>query len=124
MFPSVILAATKSSGGGAAFQLIFFLVIGLAMYFLLIRPQRRRMRDAQQLLSTLSDGDEVITTGGIYGFINAIDGDTVWLDIAENVEIRVHRSSISRKIDPAKEPAGGEPTVAADEPTDEPNAES
>jgi preprotein translocase subunit YajC len=113
MFASAILAQSSSDGGGgggAAFQLVFFAIIGLAMYFLLIRPQRRRMREAQQLIATLGDGDEVITSGGIYGFINAIDGDTVWLDVAEGVEIRIHRSSISRKIDPVKEPAGGQPT--------------
>ena len=128
MFASAILAQEKSSGGGGAiFQLLFFLLIGLAMYFLLIRPQRRRMRESQNLLSSLSDGDEVITNGGVYGFINAIDGDTVWLDIADNVEIRVHRSAISRKIDPAKEPAGGAPGAAtepaADEVEDEPGTE-
>ena len=128
MFASAILAQEKSSGGGGAiFQLLFFLIIGLAMYFLLIRPQRRRMRESQNLLSSLSDGDEVITNGGVYGFINAIDGDTVWLDIADNVEIRVHRSAISRKIDPAKEPAGGAPSAAtepaADEVEEEPGTE-
>lgn len=123
MFPSAILAQDSSSGGGgAAFQLIFFLIIGLAMYFLLIRPQRRRMRESQQLLSSLGDGDEVITNGGIYGFINAIDGDTIWLDIADGVEIRIHRSAIARKIDASREPAGGEPAAAEaveDEPGDE-----
>ena len=120
MFASAILAQEKSGGGGGAiFQLLFFLIIGLAMYFLLIRPQRRRMRESQNLLSSLSDGDEVITNGGVYGFINAIDGDTVWLDIADNVEIRVHRSAISRKIDPAKEPAGGATTPAAEPVADE-----
>ena len=94
-------------------QLAFFALIGLAMYFVLIRPQRRRMRDSQQMLQKLSEGDEIITTGGIYGFINAIDGDTIWLDVADNVELRVHRSAIARRIDPAKEPAGGEPTAGA-----------
>ena len=119
MFASAILAQDNSSGGGGAiFQLLFFLLIGLAMYFLLIRPQRRRMKASQNLLSSLSDGDEVITTGGVYGFINAIDGDTVWLDIAENTEIRIHRSAISRKIDPVTEPAGGAPAVTSVEPTD------
>ena len=127
MFASAILAQENSSGGGgggAIFQLLFFLIIGLAMYLLLIRPQRRRMKDAQQLLSTLADGDEVITNGGVYGFINAIDGDTVWLDIADNVEIRVHRSAISRKIDPTKEPAGGAPAPAAESTDDEVDQES
>ena len=119
MFASAILAQDNSSGGVVAiFQLLFFLIIGLAMYFLLIRPQRRRMKASQNLLSSLSDGDEVITTGGVYGFINAIDGDTVWLDIAENTEIRIHRSAISRKIDPVTEPAGGAPAATSVEPAD------
>jgi len=108
MFSTFVLAATSKSNGSAAIvQLLFFAVIGLGMYFVLIRPQRRRMRESQQMLAKIVEGDEVITTGGIYGFINAVDGDVMWLDIAEGVEIRVHRSAIARKIDPAKEPAGG-----------------
>jgi preprotein translocase subunit YajC len=108
MFSSLSLAADSS--GSSANPLVGFLpiiLIGAAMYFLLLRPQRRRMKEAQQLVNTVQEGDEVITNGGIYGFINAIDGDTIWLDIADDTEIRVHRSAIARKIDPAKEPAGG-----------------
>ncbi len=102
-------AATKKSGS-SLLGLLPILLIGVAMYFVMIRPQKRKMREAQALLQQLTEGDEVITTGGIYGFINAIDGETIWLDIADNVEIRVHRSSIARRIDPKVEPAGGEPT--------------
>lgn len=108
---NLLVAATKSNGG--ALQFLPILLIGVAMYFLLIRPQKKRMRDSQQLLAAISVGDEVITTGGIYGFINAIDGDTIWLDIADNTEIRVHRSAIARRIDPKSEPAGGEPAEEA-----------
>lgn len=123
MLSSQLLASaaddSSTSGGGAAFQLIFFLAIGLLMYFLLIRPQRKRMREAQQLVASIGEGDEVITTGGIYGFISAVDGDTLWLDIAEGVEIRLHRSAIARRIDPAKEPAGGEAPAADDDPAEQ-----
>lgn len=122
MHASVFASTDSSSSGSALFQLLFFAVIGLAMYLVLIRPQRRRMREAQSLLSQLSEGDEVITTGGIYGFISAIDGDTLWLDIAENVEIRLHRSAVSRKIDPSKEPAGGPVPETPDAPSDGPDA--
>lgn len=115
MLSSFLLASASSDdssgGSGAAFQLVFFLAIGLLMYFLLIRPQRKRMREAQQLISSIGEGDEIITTGGVYGFVNAVDGDTVWLDIAEGVEIRLHRSAIARKIDPTAEPAGGPPAT-------------
>ena len=110
---TVAKAAESKSKGSSLVGLLPILLIGVAMYFVMIRPQKRKMREAQSLLQQLTEGDEVITTGGIYGFINAIDGETIWLDIADNVEIRMHRSSISRRIDPKVEPAGGEPTNEA-----------
>jgi preprotein translocase subunit YajC len=112
LLSSVVAATSKNANPLVSFAPI--ILIGVVMYFLLIRPNKRRQRDAMALLKQIQEGDEVITTGGIYGFINAIDGDTVWLDIADNVEIRIHRSSISRKIDPTKEPAGG-PAVTTDD---------
>ncbi len=68
------------------------------MYFLMIRPQRRRMREAQELQRSMEEGDEVVTNAGLYGFVSAIDGDVVWLEIAENVEIRIARAAIARVI--------------------------
>ncbi|MBU6240983.1 MAG: preprotein translocase subunit YajC [Acidobacteria bacterium] len=107
MFPSPLglVAAEKSSssGGAAIFQLFFFGLIFVAMYFLLIRPQRRRSREAQELTRALAEGDEVQTASGIVGFITGFDkedqaGDVAWIEIAENVEIRVMRSAISRRV--------------------------
>ena len=111
-----LLAADNTKSTNPIVGFLPIILIGAAMYFLLLRPQRRRMKEAQQLVSTVQEGDEVITNGGIYGFVNAIDGDTIWLDIADNTEIRVHRSAIARKIDPTKEPAGG--PVSDDAPAD------
>ena len=105
--PLGVVAASNSSGGGAAaFQLLFFGLIFVAMYFLLIRPQRRRTREAQELTRALEMGDQVQTASGLIGFIAGFDkedeaGDVVWIDIAENVEVRVLRSSIARRISPA-----------------------
>jgi preprotein translocase subunit YajC len=114
----LIAAEDSSSGGGAAiFQLFFFGLIFVAMYFLLIRPQRRRTREAQELNRTLSVGDEVEMASGIVGFITGFDkddkaGDVAWIDIADDVEIRVKRSAISRRITasstPAAEPSAGD----------------
>jgi preprotein translocase subunit YajC len=110
LLPAQLLAegAQKQNPLGA---IVLPVLLFGGLYFLMIRPQQRRRKEAMQLISQIAEGDEVITTGGIYGFISAIDGDVMWLDIAEGVEIRVHRSSIARKIDPAKEPAGGEPSA-------------
>jgi preprotein translocase subunit YajC len=102
-----LLAQDSGNGGGgaAAFQLVFFALIFVAMYFFLIRPQRRRMRETQLLQSSLQEGDEVILVSGLYGFISAIEGDVVWLDIADDVEVRVARSAIGRRLNPVTEAA-------------------
>jgi len=101
--------SSSSNGGSALFQLFFFGAIFVAMYFLLLRPQRRRLRDTQNLQSSLAIDDEVVLSSGVIGFISAIDGDVLWLDIAEGVEVRVLKSAVARKIDTAREAAGGEP---------------
>lgn len=98
---------SNSSGGGAVFQLVFFGAIFAGMYFLLLRPQRKRMKETQSLQSSLAENDEVVLNSGIYGFITMIEGDIVWLDIAdghgsERIEIRVSRNAVARKTQPAE----------------------
>ena len=111
---ALVAADDTTAKQGSIFPtLIFMGLIGLAMYFLMIRPQRRRMREQQALQAAIGEGDEVLTTSGMYGFVTVIDGDTVWLSIADDVEIRVTRSALLRKVK-ADEPAGGEP-IADDE---------
>ena len=119
---SSLLAAgseNQNSGGSFLVTLLFMGAIGAAMYFLMIRPQRRRLKETQELQRAIGEGDEVITNAGIFGFVNAIDGDIVWLEIAEGTEIRVSRSSLLRRINPAIEPAGGEVVADSTEPEGE-----
>lgn len=108
-------STTEEPGGSFLFTLLFMALIGGAMYFLMIRPQRRRMREAQDLQRAIEVGDEIITNSGMYGFVNAIDGDVVWLEIAEDTEIRIARNSMLRRINPAVEAAGGEPAADSTE---------
>jgi preprotein translocase subunit YajC len=100
----ILLAATSSSksNGNPVFTLIFFGAIFGAMYFLLLRPQRRRVKEGQVLQSSIVVDDEIIMTSGIYGFVTAIEGDVLWVDIAdghdkERIEVRVARSAVARK---------------------------
>ncbi len=102
MHLSFILAAENQSSGGAALvQLLIFMLIPLAMYFLLIRPQRRRQREQLAMQSSIDVGDEIMTTSGMYGFITGFDGDIVWLEIDDNVQIRIARAAVQRKVDTA-----------------------
>lgn len=134
MHPLHLLAASDGNSGGAAIvQLGIFLLIPIAMYFLLIRPQRRRQREQASMQSSIDVGDEVMTTSGLYGFITGFDGDIVWLEIDDNVQIRVARAAVQRKVDTFAGETGGAPhddgsrrstkiepgTMAADEPSDQ-----
>jgi preprotein translocase subunit YajC len=74
---------------------IFILALLALMWFMLIRPQRRRQQDAQRLLETISVGKEIVTAGGLYGTIAAVDGDGVRLEIADGVEVRIAKRAVA-----------------------------
>ena len=95
-----ILAADEEGGNasGGLIQIGILLLIPLAMYFLMIRPQRQRMRDQQAMQSSLEVGDEVMTASGIYGFITGFEDDIVWVEIDDDVQIRVSKGSLQGKV--------------------------
>jgi preprotein translocase subunit YajC len=93
----LILEATNS--GGSPLSLLILPLMMVGMYFLLIRPQRRRMKEQSSMQSSLTEGDEIITTSGIYGFITGFDGDIVWIEIDDTVQIRVAKAAIQKKVD-------------------------
>lgn len=87
-----------SQGAGALFSSFLPLIIIFAIfYFLLIRPQSRKAKEHKEVLSNLKRGDKVITTGGIHGVIDDIDGSVVTLKVGikDDVKIRVDRNYIA-----------------------------
>jgi len=76
---------------------IWLAILVVAFYFLLIRPQRTRSKKAQELMSSLQRGDEVVTIGGIHGRIKDIREDAIIITIASGVDIKVNKSAVSRK---------------------------
>jgi preprotein translocase subunit YajC len=114
-FSPVSLIAQEDSGsaGGSTIQLIILLMIPLAMYFLLFRPQRKRVKEAALMQKSLGIGDEVVLTSGIYGFITGEEGSLFWVEIDEDVQVRVAKAAIQGKVN----------TSAADSTTDEAGAD-
>src|ERR1700736_6415152 len=72
--------------------------IFLVFYFLVIAPANKQRRKTQEMLNSLKKGDRVLTSGGIYGTIQGVEPDVVYLKIAENVKVKVSRSAISSVV--------------------------
>ena len=91
------LALLQSAGGGTAalIQFLPIIAIGLVFYFLVIGPANKQRKKTQEMLNSLKKGDRVVTTGGIYGTIQGVEAEVVYLKIAENVKVKVARSAIS-----------------------------
>ncbi len=102
---AILLAEESTSSSSPVGIIIVYVVLFAGMYFVFLRPRNRRMKEARALAASLAVGDEVVLNSGIFGFVSDIEGDVVWLDIAdghgsERIEIRVTRSSVARKIVP------------------------
>jgi preprotein translocase subunit YajC len=82
--------------------LALLITFGL-MWVLLILPQQRRMRQHQAVIASLEVGDEVVTAGGVYGTITSVDEDTLAVEVAPGVVLRVLRNAVSQRIGPPEE---------------------
>ncbi|HEY2073189.1 MAG TPA: preprotein translocase subunit YajC [Gaiellaceae bacterium] len=93
--------------GSSGFLLI---VVAFAfLYFVLIRPQKKRQLQARQVLDSVKVGDEVITAAGIYGRVTELHDDDLLVEIAPQVTVRVARRAIGGVVPPADEPEALEP---------------
>ena len=93
----------------AVVTLVWIGGIALLTWLLFIRPRRSMLQRQRQLLGALSTGDQVVTVGGVYGTIVALDGDEVRLEVAPDVVIRVARRAVAGRV-------GAPPAAQAEEP--------
>lgn len=97
---STVLLAQKAEGqqgGGLAAFLPLIVLVGV-FWFLIMRPQQRRQKDHKALISNVKQGDRIVAAGGIVGTIRRIDEDTISLQVADNVTIKVDRASVGKKL--------------------------
>lgn len=88
--------ATTMQPQGGGFGFLFMLVMMLALlYFVVWRPQSKRVKEHRTLLEKLVEGDEIVTNGGIFGVIQKINDNFVTLMIGKNVEIKIQKSAIA-----------------------------
>lgn len=87
----------EAEGGGPPiwYTLIFYVAIFGILYLLLLRPQMRQQKEQRQLINNLKKGDRVITSGGLWGEIEAVEDRTVRLKLGEKTKVVVSRSAIT-----------------------------
>ena len=84
-------------GGGMLALLPPMIMMFLIFYFIVIRPQQKKQQEQRKMVNDLKEGDNIITMSGIHGTIKKLKEDTVMLQIADNVRVKINRSSIGTK---------------------------
>ncbi len=90
--------------GGGASGLIMMVVIFVIFYFILIRPQQKKMKEHKRMVEDLKKGDEIVTSGGIYGTVEGVTSDTLTVKIAEGTKVKLTRSSVAAVITEKEKP--------------------
>lgn len=93
--PAYAQAAAAPSGAASLASFLPLILIFVIMYFLMIRPQQKRVKEHRAMVEAVKKGDEVITQGGIIGKVSAVRENELEVEIAPGVKTRVVRSSIT-----------------------------
>jgi preprotein translocase, YajC subunit len=84
------------SGSGSMIQtLIMFGAIFAIFYFMIIRPQQKRAKEREKLISNIQKGDKIITSSGIYGTVAGVEEKTILVQIADNVKVKFDKSAVN-----------------------------
>ncbi len=102
----LFMTPAGEGGDGGFVNLIFLGAIFVVFYFFIIRPQSKKQKEIQQKVSTMKKGDKVVTSAGIIGVLNAIEDDSVLVEVGNNVKIRFLTSAIT-DVNPNKAEKSG-----------------
>ena len=100
------------------FLIIMALMLGV-MYVLMVRPQRQKQSQQQAMINDASVGDDVLTTGGIYGTITQAEGDDVVVEIASGISVHMTRRGIAAVLPPEEDVEGDDDLLEAEDDVDE-----
>jgi len=107
MTTTLLLAAAAQPSGAAAFMIQTFplVLVFIIFYFLMIRPQTKRMREHQAAIAAVKKGDRVVTGGGLIGRVTKVADGEVEVDLGNNLKVTAVKSTLSQVIDPSAKPA-------------------
>lgn len=94
-----ILVLQSPSTGQMVAQFLPIAAIILIFYFLVIAPANRQRKKTEAMLQALKKGDRVLTSGGLYGQVQSVENDVVWVKIADNVKVKLAKSAVTALVD-------------------------
>ena len=107
---SLTAAAAAAPSGGAAFfiQTAPLILVFLIFYFLMIRPQTKRMKEHRAQIDAVKKGDKVVTGGGLIGRVTKVTDTEVEVELAQGMKVRAVKSTLSQVVDPTAAPAAND----------------
>lgn len=96
--------AAGGQGAGGFASLIPIILMFVIFYFLLIRPQQKKSKEHREMISHLKKGDRIVTTGGLHGRVTATGEQTMTVEIADKVRVKISRGSVSQVIQSSSQP--------------------
>jgi preprotein translocase subunit YajC len=102
---SLLAAAAPSAGASFFVQTIPLVLVFVIFWFLLIRPQQKRMKEHQAQIQAVKKGDRVVTGGGLIGKVTKVGDTEVEVELAPSVRVQVVKSTLSQVVDPTTKPA-------------------
>jgi len=93
-FMMIFLMPQPTEGGSPVPSFVFLLLIIVVFYFFMIRPQMKKQKDLKSYRSNLNKGDKIVTTGGVYGKVLDIKEQTITMEIADNVRIKIDKNAV------------------------------
>jgi preprotein translocase subunit YajC len=92
------MAPQGGGGGGMISTLIMFGAIFAIFYFMIIRPQQKRAKEREKMLSTIQKGDKIITSSGMHGTVVGIEEKTYLVQVSDNVKIKFEKSAVTSVV--------------------------
>ncbi|MEX2393887.1 MAG: preprotein translocase subunit YajC [Actinomycetota bacterium] len=94
---SLAQGGSGGSGSGLAGMLPIVVIVGV-FWFMIMRPQQRKQKEHRALLGAVKQGDKVVAAGGIVGTVRRVEDDTLHLQVADNVVIKVDKGTVAKKL--------------------------
>lgn len=95
MGPAPQAGAGQGGPAGLITSLVPLILIFVIFYFLLIRPQQKRAKEHKNMIDNLKKGDKIITSGGVYGVIEAVGTNTITIKVAENTKVKIGKAYVA-----------------------------